>query len=946
MNDSAAQIRGENNLSGTNKVVTMPQPPPPPPIRSPTDNATLNKANMPVKSNDNIASLLKTTTSMAAPTKFTSDTIAALKPKIKAPIPNLPGNADITRSGPFLKPIIAPYKPIVSPNNSSSVPPLRAPSVTPPPPSISHVDMEKHKNEIVQNMLRKLSPYVSATTGKLKDEADFDVFAHDLMDKESNLIQRTLILTVLLNAANSAPLTENPKHTQYWRMAQSDDFLSAIVTWLSECPKMEGGTSILSKLFDLLIRMPLSFDQLVTHKIGKIVKKMLNATTSEKSSTYNTTLSSASVLNDESLRKRAEELCENWTLIAKEEDSRRKQKQMEEEKIKKAYLAAQNEAKAAATVATLPPPPPPPLPSSQVPPLKTRAEVILERAAARAAGLSDNIGVGNTLGNPSGTFSSLEATCRPLSSDDIQRAKKRQQYLQDLTGGGNGNGNGNVGEMEIMNNNNKNELLKSDDKVDVSNKRSSYNIGMITTSSSSDSEENESGGHNEPNRKRPKKRVSFAEGDELIQVRYFESSEDERTMAIPSFIQDDEVGPSTIAHHCNKFIINSFLFINNTNTIFHHHHHHYYLDSNFHELDKNEASFAFRKFSMAMEPEIDWYPPKELSMSETMQEQANLVGSHSEEKQAQEIRERTALSAVYYNEKDIPESPNEQLPLLEASNKLPTTVPTSIPLHDPEGQVTKVGRYIYSPPISPPSLPATMTSGKDNTDSTLNILSSLFNDPIALQNLLKGINTATTVNSTPTNTNIGNASLFTSSTAHSLTHPPVTMPNLVIQPQSGGGAHSIPPHLPPPPPPPPPGIHPVSLQLGRPNIASQSMPMSHTSFGMNSQLSGQFPSGMMFPPPPPGVRPPPSPMSFPGVPFSGMPPPMMPSSVKSFPQSLSPPGMGRPSQPYQQGFIPLSASQQAPSHDHGTKRMRCRHYKKGRPNSCRYGANCQFIHED
>ena len=74
-----------------------------------------------------------------------------------------------------------------------------------------------------------------------------------------------------------------------------------------------------------------------------------------------------------------------------------------------------------------------------------------------------------------------------------------------------------------------------------------------------------------------------------------------------------------------------------------------------HDMEKNEASFAFKQMALVMEAEVEWREPRKLQVDASTGFQP---GEQSVEKEIQDARELKALSAVYFNRDDIPPSPS------------------------------------------------------------------------------------------------------------------------------------------------------------------------------------------------------------------------------------------------------------------------------------------------
>lgn len=571
-------------------------------------------------------------------------------------------------------------------------------------------EMERRKNELVRGMLHRIRPFMSPS-GQLREDADYDAYAA-LMESETQFVQRTLLLTVLQSVTQPAV---------FKAFARSEKLVKVLAEWLAESIKLE--SPMLGKLLDVLHNLPLNVDQLVEHRLGKTAKKLLT--------TEHIT---------QEIRDKTAELCENWTRLAKMEDKRRNSTEISSNKTIDKDTTRRSSEPASKDIANTS------LPNEIVPPVplvKTRAEQILERAAR-------------------GELAKTTPASRPLSADDIHKAKRRQQYLSEAG-------------ME-----------------DVKEKAVDLEVDDVRPA------------------KRVKKRVSFANDVDLVQIRYFEPAEDE-------------------AHPHGQVDL--------------------------HQMDRNEASFAFKQMARIMDAEIDWKPPNRLQIG--VEER----GKESTEKETQSARERTALSVLYFSLDDIPPSPSEAI----LAEELPASAINvkRIPLRDIDGRVTTVVRHVQPPQIASPVVAV-------NTD----LLSSLLKDPSAFQDLLKNV-------------------------------PPAT------------NKGAIPPQRTPTPPLPmmmPPGMRPPGKMAPR-SIPPETIPLGR-------MPPRAMPPGMMMPPMP-GI------LGMPGMP--GMPPPPfgMPMPLMSFPP---PP------------FIPPLPTVAQPSK--GKRKVPCKFYRKGDPNSCRFGTSCQFLHAD
>jgi hypothetical protein len=146
----------------------------------------------------------------------------------------------------------------------------------------------------------------------------------------------------------------------------------------------------------VLGRLPLTVDQLVEHRLGKVVKKLGNSAKPE-------------------IQEKATLLCDSWTKLARQEDSRRKSCNAAELAKKDKLEASRRQSVAdvtrLASVSTKESAVANKSLFSEAPAIKTRAAQILERVAKG----------GET----------LKVNSRPLSADDIHKEKKRQLYLQE-----------------------------------------------------------------------------------------------------------------------------------------------------------------------------------------------------------------------------------------------------------------------------------------------------------------------------------------------------------------------------------------------------------------------------------------------------------------------------------------------------------------------------------
>lgn len=847
-----------------------------------------------------------------------------------APLPKTEPSLPVTQGPPKTQHQLAAMGTVRPPTVTSAAlapkVPLLPKSAAAPPEG----DLERRKNEIVAEMLQRLRPFVTAQ-GHLRTDADFEAYAA-LMAGEGQFVQQTLLLTVLLSAGGErkAEILES--------MSRCDRLLAILAEWTHEYGK-SGDNPMLPKLLDLLAQIPLSVDQLVELRLGKTIKKVANCANARAD-----------------VKQKALDLCATWTKLAKQEDLKRRHSEgtaaattttattttavsplTGEAKPANRRSSSVSSSSSLETVPkTIASPPPAKgaaaatetpavvsnlslfqeaIPSPPPPPLKTRGAQILERAA-RSEGAA---------GRPANP---VPPTSRPLSADDIHRAKKRQQYLasaaasslqqQSSAGCLNNNlvlssehrqghhrpptddgdhvgGSGNEGDSRAATATNRDEGEREDSDEERGRTDGRPQEWMGTSRGLGDSRDSEclpcqepdhdSDEECEPKAKRAKKRVSFANDEALVQVYYFDPPEEDYYHC-PGDGRDYRTDESGSLEFSTK---------------------HGCVDGgDWHGMDRNEASFAFKQAALIMEPEGDWVTPKALP------EKLRVArGQHSTEQETQDRRERVALSAVYFTEQDIPPSPSESLVVDQAlTSPSDAAPPRRIPLRDSEGRIVPLVRHVnpaeartrgrdrpmrHEPPTPPQpgmggaqrsAVPAAASGGGD-------LLASLLGDPNALQDLLK---------------NVSSVAAGAGSSPSLRTMPP---PSLPFAPPAAGSVgpldSSTRPPIPPPRPP--------------------------------------FGAPLPFPPPFPMV--PPHMLGFPPM----MPPPSMMGFP--FPPPLPPPPRGGtfghaipPAHP--PAHPPLHRSQ-PPPHHHQPRRNPsnpCKYYRKGRPNSCLNGTACQFYHAD
>lgn len=833
---------------------------------------------------------------------------------------------------------------------------------------IPPVDMEKRKNEIVQSMLKQIRPFMGAQ-GHLRPNANFEAFAA-LMAGETQYVQRTLLLTVLMSAG-----VTGEAFATFTAMASSAPLISVLSTWLGEAIKQE--SPLVGKLLELFHLLPLSVDQLVEHRLGKQVKRLVGNEHIK-----------------EDIRERAAALCDHWTRLARLEDAKRKvtgssvvtvtTATASTKRSKAVVPAISSAASAANDVADLPPtsnshavhnmtlfndhdeheskainnasgvssavtsnsslpPSPPP------PPLKTRAEQVLERLAR-----------GETA-----TVGRSEAS-RPLSADDIRKAKKRAQYLQEAGAHG-----GVPVKRPVMDNGDQRRtsavtsvlspVPTPSTIVDVDGRPleslpahivSAYtqedaNVeGGKTTTKGLDMDTDNKEKAMEQKGGRARKRVSFASDDKLVSVRYFEPPDADYYFHTDHCTLSS--GRPSPTYHVPP------------------------LDANAHEMERNEASFAFQQMALVMEAEGEWAVPKPLSSTAATTTSVTCV---SAEREAQEAREQRALSAVYFSLEDIPPSPAEPVAVETPPEQRPSfesagLMPKKIPLKDVEGKVNMIVRYVErsrpnqtsmlssslsSPPVGSlplPSLPPTLPASSSSLSSLppaggMDLLGSLLADPNALQNILKSVNAASSAApmgaaARPSSSGAGTLHSSTISAAPQ-SRSAAPLPST----QGGGDGATARPSLPLPPTTSPSTLRPPpSLPPSTSSPFADMMPpmpgMPHPPMAANRPIM-MPPAPFLFPPPPMRQAVGFPPHHHPPLPPHMRPPPgifpPLPSHQMMMGMPMPPPGAFIPPQPAAPG---TSTGACLPS----SNRSLCKYYRKGRPGSCRNGSKCQFYHAE
>lgn len=187
-----------------------------------------------------------------------------------------------------------------------------------------------------------------------------------------------------------------------------------------------------------------------------------------------------------------------------------------------------------------------------------------------------------------------------MSADDIHKAKKRRQYLQEAVASGQ------AAPEELE------QLGILPEKVPSPPPAPSAPVKQEVYEVS-------------PRSGRPKKRVSFANEEELVKVHLFQPYDEE----FPS-----RTNPLSKSRSKAR--------------------------PDYHHADKQEASYAFQQLALEMEPEIEWRRPLDIIVKD--ESVAPARGEESTEREAQAQRERQTVSAVYFSVDHVPPTPSETDP--------------------------------------------------------------------------------------------------------------------------------------------------------------------------------------------------------------------------------------------------------------------------------------------
>lgn len=514
-------------------------------------------------------------------------------------------------------------------------------SIPPPPASgareaaaSSAAFLERKKNEIVNAMLIKIKPFVGSS-GSIQPDVDFDRLGK-VMEEENEFLGRTLLLTILLSStAEPSKGDDETKAIVFLlcdRITRSASILTVLQKWLTEASKAgEPDCHLSLKILQLLGRLHLSVDHLVQYKYGKLVKKILGR---------------EDCVNAETKQK-AQDLYDRWSNLAKVDDSSRRSSadsQPRKSTSTSESVAVEN-----------------PGLFGDVPVPKTRAAMILERAA-KAQSAPKTVPAASTRYSLTLKHSVLTSD-RPMSADDIHKAKKRRQYLQEAVASGQAA----PEELEQLG------LLLDHltsppppPPPDAHLPPNHINPNMIDLNMDH-AQAMERPSEISPRTGRPKKRVSFANEEELVQVHYFDPEEEEQQQTRKSSLSSFKAKKKS---------------------------------ADYHHADKQEASYAFNRLREEMESEIEWREPLDITITD--ENIAPARGEESEEKYVQEQRERQAVSAVYFSPEHVPPSPSEMESTL---NERPSREPFNIPSYSAPPQ-----KIVIADPKNPQIDPKVLAS--------------------------------------------------------------------------------------------------------------------------------------------------------------------------------------------------------------------------------------------
>lgn len=549
---------------------------------------------------------------------------------------------------------------VSSPTAGSAAAVSTSASQSPPLTSIN-VEVEKKKNELVQAMLAQIRRFVTNQGGLLPD-ADISAYAA-LMREETTVtadpavlfMKKTLLLTVLLNAnngvpfnvINSADLHVGSGVTGYKLLCENAEFMGLLNDWLQDAAKK--GSPLLLKLLDLFGVLPLSLEHLVQHKTGRLIKKLARGEEPKQA-----TLNAAQM---QEIKGKADRIFEKWSNMALQHDSAQQEQQQQhalEEKRTKRSHSTSSETQ--------------PEPEEESSRYAQRITSIVERASSSSA--PKDIPTG-----------------RPMSADDIHKAKKKKMYLDMLAASSAAPGK----DDETGFDENDDYSIVDDSKVETAEMAPAEpEVAQASTEVDNKTQETVDPVAVEKTVEKSAAPVSLSISQFLSAARLQQvqnppglpslpglttpqSTTPQSTPARKSSILKSSLSSSSLGRERKRkrvsFPANAFELVQiriiDSEFEKHGERHH-----DLHEADRKEATFAFAQLQKTLEPEVPWSRPAAWQLPEDLR--PGRVQS-TPEMQAQQARTSRALSGG---------SGPLQYPLSTISDDLVVSGTTSIPLRD------------------------------------------------------------------------------------------------------------------------------------------------------------------------------------------------------------------------------------------------------------------------
>ena len=585
----------------------------------------------------------------------------------------------------------------------------------------------------MQSMLLKVKSFVSSQGGLLPD-ADLSAYAalmqgtsipntsgtdgnsimYNINDLTSKFLHRTMLLTVLLNANNGQP----PLPTGYQRLADCEPFMLVLNNWLIDAIKES--SPILLKILDLLGVLPLTVQHLKDYKTGRLIKKLAKGDEPRVASLNPNQLSEIKI--------KAERLFEKWSSLVLEFEQAQTEEHKREEESKKKRRPSTD-----------------PVTSTETPP---QLSPLIEESkyAQRIAQIVER--------SHTGIASSSEATPsgRPLSADDIHKAKKKKMYLE-MASASSGSAATNLFKKrslvqeEIKN---QNDDKNNAEIVNVSNQDPGTTAKQSPPITSEPSPlENSSS---------PKSSQSISSSSQSLQT---ESARNVSNKDLPdphnksqSDVRDEGNGKKTVPPLVKKDLssflssvassttlgTNSGTNVNKTRkkkrvsfpedlnelvqvriierlessdtengepTVYH----------DLHEADRREATFAFDQLSKSIQPDVAWKRPPKLNLPEDL---SPAVAIDNEVTRTQDSRIKGTLPSgsgrlIADGNIIIPKIYNTvatlKIPISDATNQAPLIRPVPVNVPTPAKPASSTATQ-SSPPIDPKLL-SFLSSGSD-----------------------------------------------------------------------------------------------------------------------------------------------------------------------------------------------------------------------------------------